>query len=344
MGLVTSSVIGAVMVDRTYGESSLSSSVWLGWQSAAAESPPPTPPPVRKAVIPIAGWGTRMFPVTKSVPKALFPVVDKDGYCKPVLQLVIEEALSALPADGEICIVVQPGQQEPVEDYFKGVIREAYSKKEALQPLIKRLQDIGKRITFVEQTNMDGFGDAILCAKEFVNGEPFFVLLGDHIYTTDHSAKATCAQQVLEVYSRTGKAVTALDTCEEHTTGINGIVVGALDADQLEEGDTYGLRTTVEKPTAEYAREHLRVAGIPEGNYLCYFGIDLLTPEVFNVLQYNKDNNIRTKGEIQLRDAMKSVIESPSEGMYGIRVKGNRHDTGIPRPYAAAIAAFAPSN
>jgi len=84
---------------------------------------------IRKAVIPIAGFGTRMFPATKAVPKAFFPIMDLDGCCKPIIQVIIEEALSGLGDDGQVCIVVKPGQNKIIEQYFNEDADEVYHKK-----------------------------------------------------------------------------------------------------------------------------------------------------------------------------------------------------------------------
>jgi UTP--glucose-1-phosphate uridylyltransferase len=287
---------------------------------------------IRKAVIPIAGWGTRMFPASKAMPKALFPIVDKDGFCKPVIQVIIEEALSALGDDAEICIVVQHGQQEPIEAYFNTPSNAVYLQKPELKAQAEKLQNIGKRLTFALQEKQEGFGHAVLCAKDVVGNEPFLVLLGDHVYVSYNNQ--TCAQTLVDVYNKHGKSATTLETCPESELSVNGIVIG----DKVEGDSVLNLTDTVEKPSVEYAREHLWVPGLPDNEYLCYFGIDLLTPKVFDILQQNYDNNIRTKGELQLRDAMGQLMKE--EGMIGLRIQGKRHDTGMPHPYADTIHVF----
>jgi UTP--glucose-1-phosphate uridylyltransferase len=292
---------------------------------------------IRKAVIPIAGWGTRMFPATKAIPKALFPVIDIDGFCKPIIQIIIEEALSALGEAGQVCIVVQKGQREPIEAYFKEDANEVYLKKAELRQQANRLKFIAQRISFVLQEKQEGFGHAILCAKEFVGNEPFFVFLGDHVYLSHHSEKKTCAQQLLDVFREYGQSVTSLETCLESELSVNGIVTGDL-ITNVQNITLYKLTDTSEKPSIEHARRYLRCRGTNEGEYLCYFGIDLLTPKIFECLQFNYVNNIRTNGEIQLRDAMKTVMRS--EGMLGLKMQGKRYDTGMPHPYAETVYAF----
>jgi len=289
---------------------------------------------VRKAVIPIAGFGTRMFPASKAVPKALFPVVDLDGFCKPVIQIIIDEALSALGNAAEICIVCQPEQEGPIKEYFSESAKVYHQKKELL-PQIERLKFIGERLKFAYQTKQEGFGHAVLCAKDFVGDEPCLVMLGDHVYTTNHPKGLTCVQQIVEIYTNTGCSITSVETCEEADLSANGIVKGTLEKDN---NALYKLEITAEKPSADYAQKHLKVKGLKEGSYLCYFGIDLLPPKIFQILEDNYKNNVRTKGELQLRDAMGTLMHE--EVMYGLRVDGKRHDTGMPEPYADTIKVF----
>eukprot|EP01121_Diplochlamys_sp_Union-15-3_P019803 TRINITY_DN7549_c0_g1_i2.p1 TRINITY_DN7549_c0_g1~~TRINITY_DN7549_c0_g1_i2.p1 ORF type:complete len:335 (-),score=76.50 TRINITY_DN7549_c0_g1_i2:12-875(-) len=275
-----------------------------------------------------------MFPASKAVPKALFPVVDIDGMCKPVIQIIIDEALSALGEDAEICIVVQPGQEDPIKEFFSES-DEVYHKKPELKEQIERLKYIGKRIKFAYQEKQEGFGHAVLCAKDFVGDEPFLVLLGDHVYTTDHPQEFTCTKQIVEVYNKHGISVTSLGICQEDSLSVNGIATGKLDENDK---TLYHLTKTEEKPSVDFAKEHLKAEGVPEGSYLCYFGIDLVTPRLFSILEDNYKNNRRTKGELQLRDAMGTLMKE--EGMYGLKVVGNRHDTGMPEPYADTIRVF----
>ena len=102
--------------------------------------------PIQKAIIPIAGYGTRLFPATKAVPKALFPIIAQDGIAKPVIQLIIEEALSA--GVEAVCIVAQPQQVDPIVDYFSGAVADAIREKPALAAQADRLTEIGERLHF----------------------------------------------------------------------------------------------------------------------------------------------------------------------------------------------------
>ena len=286
---------------------------------------------IQKAVIPIAGYGTRLFPATKAVPKALFPIIAQDGIAKPIIQLIIEEALTA--GVEEVCLVAQPQQVEPIADYFSGTVANAIREKAELAAQADRLQEIGERLHFAIQAEPEGFGHAIYCAKDFAAGEPVMILLGDHLYIPD--SDVSCAKQLAKVYTQGGQSVTSLDLCHENELSRNGIVHGSP---STEFPQLFTLVQISEKPTVEFAREHLRVEGIPEEQYLCNFGIDLLNPLLFDILDYNYRHRIVTHGEIQLRDAMSEMIKQ--EGMYGYRVAGKRYDTGNPQDLLKTVNAF----
>ena len=286
---------------------------------------------IQKAVIPIAGYGTRLFPATKAVPKALFPIVAQDGIAKPIIQLIIEEALTA--GVEEVCLVAQPQQVEPIADYFSGTVADAIREKAELAALADRLEEIGERLHFAIQAEPEGFGHAIYCAKDFAAGEPVMILLGDHLYISESSV--SCAKQLIDVYTQVGQSVTSLDLCYESELSLNGIVHGSP---STESPILFTLAQISEKPTVEFAQEHLRVDGVPDQQYLCNFGIDLLNPLLFDILDYNYRHQIVTHGEIQLRDAMSEMIKQ--EGMYGYHVAGQRYDTGNPRDLLKTVNAF----
>ncbi len=287
--------------------------------------------PIQKAIIPIAGYGTRLFPATKAVPKALFPIIAEDGIAKPVIQLIIEEALSA--GVEAVCLVAQPQQVDPIADYFSGTVADAILEKPELAAQAERLVEIGQRLHFAIQEKPEGFGHAIYCAKDFAAGEPVMILLGDHLYISE--SETACAKQLVDVYAEVGQSVTSLDLCHESELSRNGIVHGNPDP---ESERLYTLAQIAEKPMAAFAQQHLRVEGIPEQQYLCNFGIDLLTPLLFDILDYNYKHGIVTHGEIQLRDAMSEMIKQ--EGMSGYRVAGQRYDTGNPQELLRTVNAF----
>lgn len=292
---------------------------------------------IQKAIIPIAGYGTRLFPATKAVPKALFPIVARDGLAKPIIQLIIEEALTA--GIEEVCLVAQPHQVEPIADYFSGTVPAAIREKAELAMQADRLAEIGERLHFAIQAEPQGFGHAIYCAKAFADGEPVMILLGDHLYLSE--TDVSCAKQLVDTYAQVGTSVTSLDICDESELHLNGIVHGysreALPVSHS--ARLFRLTHIAEKPTVDIARETLRVEGLPPQQYLCNFGIDLLTPLLFDILEHHYRNTIVTHGEIQLRDAMAELIRR--EGMDGYRVAGQRYDTGNPQELLKTVLAFA---
>ena len=296
---------------------------------------------IKKAIIPIAGYGTRLFPATKAVPKALFPIIAQDGLAKPIIQLIIEEALTA--GIEEVCLVAQPHQVEPIADYFSGTVPAAIREKAELAIQADRLAEIGERLHFAIQAEPQGFGHAIYCAKAFADGEPVMILLGDHLYLSE--TDVSCAKQLVDIYAQVGTSVTSLDICDESELHLNGIVHGhqrarfATALTGTAQNRLFGLTHIAEKPPVEIARETLRVEGLPPQQYLCNFGIDLLTPLLFDILEHHYRNTIVTHGEIQLRDAMAELIRR--EGMDGYRVAGQRYDTGNPQELLRTVLAFA---
>ena len=286
---------------------------------------------IQKAIIPIAGYGTRLFPATKAVPKALFPIIAQDGIAKPIIQLIIEEALTA--GVEEVCLVAQPQQVEPIATYFSSDVADAIREKAELAAQADRLGEIGERLHFAIQVEPEGFGHAIYCARDFAAGEPVMILLGDHLYISESGV--SCAKQLADVYTQVGQSVTSLDLCHESELSLNGIVHGNS---STETPRLFTLARISEKPTVEFAQEHLRVEGIPDQQYLCNFGIDLLNPLLFDILDYNYRHRIVTHGEIQLRDAMTEMIKQ--EGMSGYRVAGKRYDTGNPQDLLKTVNAF----
>ena len=245
--------------------------------------------------------------------------------------MIIEEALTT--GVEEVCIVAQPQQVEPITTYFSGAVADAIREKSELAAQADRLEEIGDRLHFAIQAEPEGFGHAIYCARDFADGEPVMILLGDHLYIPE--SDVSCAKQLMDIYIEVGQSVTSLDLCHESELSLNGVVHGSP---SLESERLFTLSQISEKPTVAFAQQHLRVEGIPEQQYLCNFGIDLLTPLLFDILDYNYKHRIVTHGEIQLRDAMTEIIKQ--EGMRGYRVAGQRYDTGNPQDLLKTVNAF----
>ncbi|MEH2158805.1 UTP--glucose-1-phosphate uridylyltransferase [Nostoc sp.] len=287
---------------------------------------------VRKAVIPVAGFGTRLFPATKVVKKELFPIIDRDGRAKPVILAIIEEAISA--GITEVGIVVQPDDQEVFEDFLKKP-----PKKELLEKLSPQnqeysryLEDLGSKITILLQEEQLGYGHAVFCAKDWVKNEPFLLMLGDHIYASD--IEKSCASQVLDVYEQVNKSVVGLTTTPAENLHTSGCVTGVWQ----ELNSILEVTQLYEKPTIEYAQQHLRVEGMAEDEFLCIFGLYLLTPKIFELLAEHINQNFRERGEFQLTSCLDGLRQS--EGMTGYVVKGKCFDTGLPDAYRQTMIDF----
>lgn len=251
---------------------------------------------IRKAVLPVAGLGTRVLPATKVVPKELLPLVDK-----PTLEYVVEEAVEA---GIEEIILVTSRSKRAIEDHFDSFPEleqtlERKGKKKELAA-VRRQQEMAKYIT-VRQSEPLGLGHAILCAKEAVGDEPFAILLGDEL--------TPCLPEMLKVYEKYQTSVLALFQTPQDKVSSYGIA-----SVEEKEPYIYQVKDLVEKPPIEEAPSDLAVAG----RYI-------VTPDIFAILEHTKPGR---GGEIQLTDAL---LEQAHEGRcYGIHHTGQRLDMGTP--------------
>ena len=286
---------------------------------------------VRKAVITAAGRGTRQYPASSAVQKEMFPLVDRDGLSKPVIQIIGEEALAA--GVEEICIVCQPGDEQIYRQYFQRMGHEelrAFRGKDWAILESEKLQEFGERLTFVPQESPEGYGHAVYQAREFVGDEPFLLMLGDHIYISADSRGRNCAKQLIDRYILGGLQVM---TAVQVTPGRHLHLYGTLKCELLDAvNSVYRVDAIEEKPGEEYAAQNLRSSGLPPGSYLCHFGMHVFPAAIFEALDYHIANNIRQKNEIQLSNAQEYMrTQILPAGQYGAcTVDGQRFDTGIP--------------
>lgn len=281
---------------------------------------------VRKAVITAAGRGTRQYPASTAVQKEMFPLVDRDGLTKPVIQIIGEEALES--GIEQICIITQPGEEAHYRDYFKRLDNDmvkAFRGKDWAILQSEKLGAFGERLSFAEQHSPEGFGHAVYQAKQFVGDEPFLLLLGDHIYVSD--TKVRCAKQLIDVYEQNScDVVTGVQPTIERLLHLFGVLKGSpID---IAHG-TYQADLIIEKPSVETAREQLVTAGLPAGNYLAHFGMHVFGPQIFDSLEYLMKNNIREKGEFQLTAAQEHLRQHVDK-YWCLITQGQRYDTGIP--------------
>ena len=288
---------------------------------------------IKKAVIPAAGFGTRLFPATKVVKKELFPIIDKDGRAKPAIQAIVEEAVKG--GIEEIGIVTQPDDKEIFASYFQNPPEPKLFNKlsQDNQEYCKYLEDLGSKITILVQNKQEGYGHAVFCAREWVGDEPFLLMLGDHIYSSD--AEISCTGQVLQVYERVNKNVIGLNSLPAKMIHKAGCIMGVW-----QENNSAILEVTqvYEKPSIEYARQNLRVEGMAEDEFLCIFGLYALTSNIFDFLEENINSDFREKGEFQLTSCLEKLRDV--EGMTGLVVDGKTFDIGMPNVYRQTMIDF----
>ena len=270
--------------------------------------------PVKKAVIPAAGLGTRFLPVTKSVPKELLPILDR-----PMLQYVVEEA-----AEGgieEVIIVTAPGK-EGIASYFQpSPALERRLTENGEKGLLDKVLHASRiaKVSFVIQGEALGLGHAVLTAREAVGDEPFVVILPDDIVHSSTSSGQTgpgVVAQMTAIFDRTQAGVVAVEPMPWETVHNYGVVdVVPVSHPELVEGcGLHQVRGLVEKPPREEAPSNLSIVG----RYI-------LPPEIFDCLERTRPG---AKGEIQLTDGMILLLESAD--LYAYEFQGIRYDGGQP--------------
>lgn len=280
---------------------------------------------IRKAVIPAAGFGTRLFPASSAVKKELFPIVDKDGRAKPAVMMIIEEAIQS--GIEEIGLIVQEADRPLFESFFCHPLQVSNLNK--LTPRDRDYTDyileIGSHISFIVQEEQEGFGHAVYCAREWIGDEPFLLMLGDHLYISDEDR--TCVTQMLDAYEQAGQSVLGvIEMAEQHIERH-----GAAAGEWTEKDTLLTVTQLVEKPCPNYARENLKMDGLPEGKYLAVFGQYVLTAALFDVLESRIAENKRDGAEFELTSALNILRQT--EGLTGAVIRGRHFDLDDPVSY-----------
>jgi UTP--glucose-1-phosphate uridylyltransferase len=291
---------------------------------------------VRKAIITAAGRGTRHFPATRTLQKEMMPLVDRDGTTKPTLQIIVEEALEA--GIEEICLVVSPESEAQFRDHFRGLqddpAAHIYRGRTWATEEAQRLESMAQRIHYVTQLQAEGYGHAVYCAREFVGEDPFLLLLGDHVYIS--GSKIPCSRQLINVYNEHALPTSAVQRTHEDLLHLFGTLTGKrLNG----AGEVYEVTRIIEKPSLEVAEEHLRTPGLRRGEYLCFFGIHVLPPALFDCLDYHIRHNIRERGEIQLTSSLDML--RANDRYLAAEIDGARYDMGVPFGYIQTQLALA---
>ena len=293
---------------------------------------------VRKAIIPVAGFGTRLYPATRSLKKDFFPIPCADGMVRPVILILLEELVKS--GVEEICLVLG-SEEERIQytEFFERQLSEEHLRKlnKEAQEYENRILDIGKRLRYVYQREKRGFGHAVFQALEFAAGEPVLLLLGDTLYRSQ--TNKPCALQLIERYERYNQLMVSIHPIPLAEVSHYGILSGVW-----EDKDNTILNVSVmnEKPKASYAEEFLGVRNKEgEKEYYSVFGQYILTPEVFAQLEADiqkADAEGDTTREIELTAALEAVRQK--SGMIGVRLKGTMYDMGNPNALRNCVRYF----
>ena len=280
-----------------------------------------------KSIIPAAGLGTRFLPATKCSPKELLPVLDK-----PVIQYVVEEALE--PEGVDAVVIVNSHEKPQIESYFaEDAAFEDMLRSRGKEALADAVHEAGALpVSFVYQDDPKGLGHAVYCAKDEMDGDPFFVLLGDY-FVPD---RKMCVNMQKVSQEHGGASVIAVAPVPADQVDRYGIIagecVGSLEganAEGEDEGAVWKVTGLVEKPSPAEAPSHLFIVG----RYL-------LSPRIMDLLA---TQGTGAGGEIQLTDAMERLLDE--EEMYALVVDPDQGcDTGTPAAWAATNARMALAN
>lgn len=268
---------------------------------------------IRKAVIPAAGFGTRFLPETKAMPKEMLPIVDK-----PTIQYIVEE----IKASGiEQILIISGHAKRAIEDHFDSSPElEQHLYESGKMDLLREVRKVASvKIHYTRQQYMRGLGDAILCAKDFIDGEPFGVILGDDVVYNANGEPAL--RQLMDQYEKTGGTVIGCQVVRPEMVSSYGIV----DGKPTDDPNLLKVKDMIEKPSMEEAPS--RFAAL--GRYV-------ITPDVFEVLEQTKPGK---GGEIQLTDALRVMARNGS--VYAYNFTGKRYDTGNKQGYLKATVEFA---
>lgn len=267
---------------------------------------------VRKAIIPAAGLGTRFLPATKAMPKEMLPIVDK-----PVIQYVVEEAVES---GIESIIIVTGKNKRSIEDHFdKSAELEWQLQRKGELDLYKTIKELSDLVDIntVRQKEPLGLGNAILCARHFIQDEPFAVLLGDDLIVSESPG----LDQLIKIFNEEQRTVIGVQSVPVDKVNRYGVIDLSIGSNSSK----LYIKDMVEKPEVEFAPSDLAVIG----RYI-------LTPEIFSILEKIP---IGIGNEFQLTDALRVLCQSSS--VLAFKIQGTRYDVGEPLGYIQAVIEFA---
>ena len=291
--------------------------------------------PVRKAVIPIAGLGTRHFPASHAVKKELFPVVGSDGIARALFHYHLLE----LEAAGieQICLITQPGEDEMVQHYLRGP-DDNYLKRLAKYPALlheaEQMRGFARRVSFAVQHQQEGYGHAVFQTRDFAGGEMVLLGLGDHLFRGHPLSPYRELADMATVSG--GRSVSAVNRISAGELKGYGTIAGRR---RTENPRLIDVSLIIEKPAVAVAREQLQVNDLPPETWLGWFGMHLLAPGIYDILDEMIRNNVRDNGEFQLTRAQE--IQRQREGYLALEMAGaERFDFGVPDDFVASVQAF----
>ena len=294
---------------------------------------------VRKAIIPVAGFGTRLYPATRAIKKDFFPIPCPDGFVRPVILILLEELVQS--GMEEICLVLgSEEERQQYIDFFERPLSDEHLHKltPEAQDYENRILDIGKRLRYVYQREKRGFGHAVYQAAQFAGNEPVMLLLGDTLYRSD-SVKP-CALQMVEEYERYNSLMVSVHPIPLAEVSRYGILHGVW---ENKDRTVLNVDVMMEKPKSSYAEDYLGVRNKKgDKEYYSVFGQYILTPEVFSqlhedIMQREIDGD--HVSEIELTSALEAVRKR--SGMIGIRLKGRMYDMGNPEALRRCVGEYA---
>lgn len=290
---------------------------------------------ITKALIPVAGLGTRFFPASQACKKEMFPVIGPDGVARALLHFQILDLLDA--GVEQICLIVQPGEDQTILQYFKAFTDNFGTLKngERFRAEAEQIRSVVARLAFVNQDRQEGYGHAVYQGRAFAAGEPVLLCLGDHLF---RGKTISCHRQLIQAFERCGgRTVSAVNRIGPEALKGYGTIAGK----RLEDApELIRVSKIVEKPSIEVAARELHVDGLAPDEFLGWFGMHALSPTIFDVLEEMIAQGIRQNGEIQLTYAQE--LQRQREDYFALEIEdGRRFDFGTPQDYITSIAEYA---
>lgn len=274
---------------------------------------------IKKAVITAGARGERLYPVADTVQKSMLPMVDIDGINKPIIQIIAEEAL--MSGVEEICIVCAPDDEAKYLDNFRSLqktLETSFRGADWAFQQAANIKNLMDRLSFSVQAEPRGYGHAVYQARGFVNNEPFLLMLGDYLYVSDIKGKR-CARQLIELALQEECSVSAVNPTIEHQIGKYGTLTGKS---LLNYNGIYQIEKIIEKPSISQAELELQTPGLRAGYYLCFFGMHVFKPSVFDILKETVD---KQTANVLLTPALEEMART--DKYLALEMKGNRYDT-----------------